>query len=126
MIKIDSMVIDSRKINIAFDTAAMVATEERFGNVAKVAEAVNAEANPMRNKLDFIMICAEGGERHKPTNEGSVDDEWLMHHSAPHEINKLLALAIDNAGVNMTGKEKKKDGPVDVVLEELEGKNVQG
>ena len=126
MIKIASMIINNRKINIAFDTAAMMATEERFGSVSTVTAAINAESNSLRNRLDFIRICADGGQRHKPTDEGAVDDEWLIHNSAPHEISKLLKLAIENAGVNMSGREPRKEEPVDIVLEELEGKNVQG
>lgn len=126
MIKIDSMVIDNRKINLAFDTAAMMATEERFGSMGGVIEAVNAEDKPLRAKLDFILICAAGGQRHKPMDKGELDEEWMLHHSAPHEMNRLLALAIENASVNMSGKERSKDKPVDVVLEEIEGKNVQG
>lgn len=125
MIKIDSMVIEGRKINLAFDTAAMMATEERFESVANVTEAINADSGALKAKMDLVTICAAGGERHKPTDEGAVDDEWIMHNTCPHELDKLVVMAVNNAVYNMTGKERKKDEPVDVVLEEIEGKNVQ-
>lgn len=125
MVKVASVTVDGRKIDLAFDTRALIDVEERYGSMQAVADAVNG--GKTMEQLELILILARGGDRRKPEDCcGDLTAEWLIDNAAPHEIKALYAAAISNITDNLTGRESAPEaGPVDVTLVELEGKNVQ-
>ena len=127
MVKVDTVTLHGgRAVPLAFDVAALIELEEKYGSMDGAMDAINAPQHSAQARLDFVMIIARCGEKHAPTGT-PVEDAWLMQHTAPHELAALLREAIRNAGKNLTGNDApEKKRTVDVTLEELERKNAPG
>ena len=126
MVKVDQITICNRTIPLAFDTAALLAIEKEGSTLGAVIEAIS-EAPHTAARMDLVLRCAACGEKHAATGT-PIDADWLGKHTSPLDLEQLAVAAVGNIMTNMRGEKSgaKKDAPVDVTLEELERKNVEG
>jgi hypothetical protein len=123
--------INGKKYNLVYTSAAMLGIIEKFGDVEGMADKLQENQAEAAHIVPWLIsllanqgIMLETGNA-KPTNPDLIDSDWVALYTMPRDWEYLMgecmaAIAIGNG----TYHETPKEGPVDVILEELQ-KNVE-
>lgn len=119
--------INGKQFNLVYTSAAMLSIIERFGDVEGMADKLQEnQAEAARIVPWLIALLANQGVmletgNAKPSNPDLIDSDWVALYTMPKDWEYLMgecmtAIAIGNG----TYHEAPDEGPVDVVLEEIE------
>jgi len=143
-----SIIIGGRKIPLFYSTMEMVEIEKSIGCTAFQLHEKIMDARKVGGDDDEENFEIEFGLVDKPENkenlgklirilgnagleeagqEPDLTDKWVLRHMKPGMIMiyAMAVMAIVNEGNQMEAK-KEENGPVDVLLEEEQGKKSQG
>ncbi len=119
--------LNGKKYRMVYTTAAMLMVAEKYGDVKDMAEQAEknmAESGRIATWL-VSTLCNQGTyldtNDPKPSNPDLISPEWVALHTMPKDWEYLMGECMAAIGIgNGTYHEAPKEGPVDVVLEELE------
>ena len=122
-----TVVINDRKFNLVYTSAAMLGIIEKFGDVEGMADKLQQnQAEAARIVPWLIALLANQGVmletgNAKPSNPDLIDAGWVALYTMPKDWEYLMGECMSAIAIgNGTYHEAPDEGPVDVVLEELE------
>ena len=118
--------IGGKELPIAFTLYAIELIEEETGAPFDVEKFVHSIAN-RKTVADAVRIMAKAAAETAEDEKKVPDTLWLKKHIAPGDLNRIGEKLIKAVmcGMRMETAEPD-DGPVDVVLEEIEKKETRG
>ena len=122
-----TVVINDREFNLVYTSAAMLEIIEKFGDVEGMADKLQQnQAEAARIVPWLIALLANQGVmletgNAKPSNPDLIDSDWVALYTMPKDWEYLMGECMSAIAIgNGTYHEAPDEGPVDVVLEELE------
>lgn len=124
--------INGKQYNLVYTSAAMLAIIERFGDVEGMAGKLQENQAEAARIVPWLIatlanqgIMLETGNT-KPNNPDLLTPELVALWTMPNEWHYLIGECMDAIAIgNGTYHKAEENGPVDVVLEEIE-KNAAG
>lgn len=119
--------INGKQYNLVYTSAAMLAIIERFGDVEGMAGKLQENQAEAARIVPWLIatlanqgIMLETGNT-KPNNPDLLTPELVAMWTMPKEWHYLIGECMDAIAIgNGTYHKAEENGPVDVVLEELE------
>ena len=122
-----TVVINDKQFNLVYTSAAMLEIIEKFGDVEGMADKLQQnQAEAARIVPWLIALLANQGVmletgNAKPSNPDLIDSDWVALYTMPKDWEYLMGECMSAIAIgNGTYHEAPDEGPVDVVLEELE------
>ena len=122
-----TVVINDKQCNLVYTSAAMLEIIEKFGDVEGMADKLQQnQAEAARIVPWLIALLANQGVmletgNAKPSNPDLIDSDWVALYTMPKDWEYLMGECMSAIAIgNGTYHEAPDEGPVDVVLEELE------
>ena len=123
--------IDGKQFTLVYTSAAMLTIIEKYGDVEGMADKLQEnQAEAARIVPWLISILANQGVmlatgNTKPTNPDLITPEWVALHTMPKDWQPLMGECMTAIAIGNGTYHQVDEGPVDVVLEEIE-KNADG
>lgn len=116
-----SITIAGKELPLGFDVRGWVKElEPEFGSFHAMTERLGSQDKPITAGIAMLAIAINAGYRMEGSKE-TVSREWLMDNLHPSEV--AAAIRKGRSAIYASFKqEEKTEGPVDVVLAELEKK----
>ena len=122
-----TVAINDKQFNLVYTSAAMLEIIEKFGDVEGMADKLQQnQAEAARIVPWLIALLANQGVmletgNAKPSNPDLIDSDWVALYTMPKDWEYLMGECMSAIAIgNGTYHEAPDEGPVDVVLEELE------
>jgi hypothetical protein len=118
-----SITIAGKELPLGFDLRAWVNDlEPAFGSLDKMAEKLGGQDKPITAGITMLVFVINAGYRMRGEKE-IVKKEWLLDNMKPYEVAWAVQAGQRAITASFRQEEEQSDqGPVDVVLAELEKK----
>lgn len=118
-----SITIAGKELPLGFDVRAWVNDlEPAFGSLDKMAEKLGGQDKPINAGITMLVFVINAGYRMRGEKE-IVKKEWLLDNMKPYEVAWAVQAGQRAITASFRQEEEQSDqGPVDVVLAELEKK----
>lgn len=121
-----TITIAGTKFPMGFDVRAWVnELEPEFGSLTQMTDRLFGQDKPMTAGVYMLTMVINAGLRLAGENK-TIKRDWLLDNLQPKELAAAIAAGEDAIFSCFEQEEKEDEGPVDVVLAELEAKKTTG
>lgn len=118
--------LNGKTYNMVYTSAAMLEVYDKYGDVSGMADKLDANQKEAARIVPWLvsLLCNQGimleTGNTKPNNPELITPEWVALYTMPKDWQGMLSEAMAAIAIGNGTYHESEEGPVDVVLEELE------
>lgn len=118
--------LNGKIYNMVYTSAAMLEVFDKYGDVSGMAEKLDENKKESARIIPWLvsLLCNQGimleTGNTKPNNPDLITPEQVALYTMPKDWQEMLSDAMEAIAIGNGTYHESEEGPVDVVLEELE------